>query len=55
MCLPEDRASKIEFEHICGDWNGYVRIYEIGDKKVREIVEILKEGEDENCVKKMNE
>ena len=57
MCLEEDRASIIDFKHICGELNEYERFYEIGDKKVREIKEEipeLKEGEESECAKMSN-
>ena len=47
MCLPEDRASKIEFKYICGEWNKYTGLYNIGSNKIREVVEKLQEGEED--------
>ena len=44
MCTDEDRASKIEFKYICGEWNEYTGLYNIGSNKIREAVEKLKEG-----------
>jgi hypothetical protein len=55
MAIPDKWQSYMAFEFICKESNNYQWLYEIGDKKVREIeVEKLKEGEDSTCVKMNN-
>jgi hypothetical protein len=55
MAIPDGWQSYMEFKNICKEINNYQWLYEIGDKKVKEIEpEKLKEGEEETCVKMNN-
>lgn len=36
MCIPNSNyQSYAEFKHICGEWNSYQYLYDIGDKPIR--------------------
>jgi len=49
--IPDSWQSYMNFEYICKETNNYQWFYETGDKKVAEIKEKLKEGEESECAK----